>query len=192
MLQNTPPSTQNQTESFKPDNLNESPQGVDIISGEYIVVLKDPFDGRISSEIAQQTDLKIDSVITDVKIGQDSVLSKYQYAIRGFAAKLNDKQVEQLKNHSLVDHIGPNYLIPLSDGMESYPVSTKMVSQSVPWGINRVGGPFNGSGKKAWIIDTGIDLDNPDLKLMWQTVFLSYQGKVPMIYKDMELVLQEL
>lgn len=35
--------------------------------------------------------------------------------------------------------------------------------QVVPWGIARVGGSGNGIGKTAWVIDTGVDLDHPDL-----------------------------
>ncbi len=36
-------------------------------------------------------------------------------------------------------------------------------TQTTPWGITRVGGSGNGSGKTAWIIDTGIDLGHADL-----------------------------
>lgn len=35
-------------------------------------------------------------------------------------------------------------------------------SQVIPWGVTHVGGG-DGSGKTAWILDTGIDLDHPDL-----------------------------
>lgn len=35
--------------------------------------------------------------------------------------------------------------------------------QCMPWGISRVGGGLPGNGKRAWIIDSGIDLDHPDL-----------------------------
>ncbi|MCK5411837.1 MAG: S8 family serine peptidase [Gemmatimonadetes bacterium] len=38
-------------------------------------------------------------------------------------------------------------------------------AQTTPWGIGRVGGPGNGTGKTAWIVDTGIDLDHPDLNV---------------------------
>jgi hypothetical protein len=38
-------------------------------------------------------------------------------------------------------------------------------SQVTPWGITRVGGAGDGTGKTAWIIDTGIDLDHPDLNV---------------------------
>jgi subtilisin family serine protease len=37
--------------------------------------------------------------------------------------------------------------------------------QDIPPGISRVGGPLDGSGLTAWIIDTGIDLDHPDLNV---------------------------
>ena len=37
------------------------------------------------------------------------------------------------------------------------------VAQSTPWGITRIGGSTDGTGKTAWIIDTGIDMDHPDL-----------------------------
>ncbi len=38
-------------------------------------------------------------------------------------------------------------------------------NQVVPWGVARVGGPGDGTGKTAWIIDTGIDADHPDLEV---------------------------
>lgn len=37
--------------------------------------------------------------------------------------------------------------------------------QIVPWGVERVGGPTRVVGKKAWIIDGGIDLNHPDLNV---------------------------
>lgn len=35
--------------------------------------------------------------------------------------------------------------------------------QVTPWGITRVGGPQDGTGYTAWVLDTGIDVDHPDL-----------------------------
>jgi len=40
-----------------------------------------------------------------------------------------------------------------------------LMSQTTPWGITRVDGAQNGVGKKAWILDTGIDLDHPDMNV---------------------------
>ncbi|WP_295883103.1 S8 family serine peptidase [uncultured Thiohalocapsa sp.] len=38
-------------------------------------------------------------------------------------------------------------------------------AQATPWGIARIGGPIDGTGLHAWIIDTGIDLDHADLNV---------------------------
>ncbi len=38
-------------------------------------------------------------------------------------------------------------------------------AQTTPWGITRVGGSRDGSGKTAWIIDTGVQQDHPDLNV---------------------------
>ncbi|MEN8177747.1 MAG: S8 family serine peptidase [Pseudomonadota bacterium] len=37
--------------------------------------------------------------------------------------------------------------------------------QVTPWGIERIGGPIDGTGLEAWIIDSGIDLEHPDLNV---------------------------
>jgi len=38
-------------------------------------------------------------------------------------------------------------------------------AQQVSYGTDHVGGPVNGTGRTAWIIDSGIDLDHPDLNV---------------------------
>lgn len=141
------------------------PQDVQIISGEYIVILKDSFEGRVGPTIADKINQKIDSVLTQTNISSDSVLSRWRYAIRGFAVKSNKEKVDKLVKHDLIDHVGPNYLIPIGEIENGPIISTTTVPQSIPWGISRVGGPFDGTGEKAWIIDTGIDLDNSDLNV---------------------------
>nr|HPG33975.1 S8 family serine peptidase [Lentimicrobium sp.] len=42
---------------------------------------------------------------------------------------------------------------------------TEAPPQTTPWGISRVGGGTTTSTATAWIIDTGIDLDHPDLNV---------------------------
>lgn len=36
---------------------------------------------------------------------------------------------------------------------------------SLPWGVERVGGSGDGTGKTAWILDSGVDLDHPSLNV---------------------------
>lgn len=38
-------------------------------------------------------------------------------------------------------------------------------SQQTPWSVTRVGGPVDGSGYTAWVLDSGIDLDHGDLNV---------------------------
>ncbi len=37
--------------------------------------------------------------------------------------------------------------------------------QVTPWGVTRIGGAADGTGLTAWVIDTGVDLDNADLNV---------------------------
>jgi subtilisin family serine protease len=49
----------------------------------------------------------------------------------------------------------------------SYPLETSASGQEVPWGITRVGGFSTYRGTNvAFVIDTGIDLDHPDLNVL--------------------------
>ena len=164
-VQTTPPQIKSQTSPAATEQLM-SPAVPDsqLIPGEYIVVLKDRFNGRMGPAVAQAVGLQIDSVLTNAGITQKSVISKYKYALRGFAAHLTSDQVKRLQQNPLVDHISQNYMFKLSS-VGGKTVSTTTTSQTLPWGIKRVGGPFDGAGKKAWIIDSGIDLTNSDLNV---------------------------
>ncbi|WP_100259961.1 S8 family serine peptidase [Qipengyuania seohaensis] len=44
--------------------------------------------------------------------------------------------------------------------------------QTVPWGVARVG-TGTPSGSVAWVVDTGVDVDNPDLNLVGSAEFLT-------------------
>lgn len=107
----------------------------------------------------------------------------YGTALYGFAGSLPEGRLQALQNDPRVLYVerdgiasiptpGPDGLCdknpdhpkcqqpPPGGGEEPAPSS-----QVIPWGITRVGGPVNGVGKTAWIIDTGIDLDHPDLNV---------------------------
>jgi subtilisin family serine protease len=61
---------------------------------------------------------------------------------------------------------------------ENVPVkgnSDPINTQIVPWGILRVGGPFSYKGKNsAFVVDTGIQLDHPDLNICIEKAFDAY------------------
>ncbi|MAO63473.1 MAG: peptidase S8 [Balneola sp.] len=87
--------------------------------------------------------------------------------MKGFAANLSTKQVKALEGDSRVETVVQDVKFKAIQMMPSSSsnVNNTLMSQSTPWGITRVGAPLNGTGKKAWVLDTGIDLDHPDLNV---------------------------
>ncbi|MEX1186690.1 MAG: S8 family serine peptidase [Gemmatimonadaceae bacterium] len=86
-----------------------------------------------------------------------------EHAARGFSAVIPAHRVAAVQND-------PRVKIFEKDGPVTLVVPIRVTArpgsgggQSTPWGITRVGGAGDGTGKTAWIIDTGIDLDHPDL-----------------------------
>lgn len=145
----------------------------EVIPGQYIVVFKDQAEGVISEQAALEALQRTQSVLSDNDIGRDSLLFEYQYALKGFSAKLTLKQVERLKNDPRVKRVTPArmFRVGIAGGIENksnsstFSAENMQSGQTIPWGVTRVGGPLDGTGETAWIIDSGIDLDHPDLNV---------------------------
>jgi subtilisin family serine protease len=88
-----------------------------------------------------------------------------EFAARGFSAVIPDSRLDLVRSDPrvlLVEKDGPVSLIfPVRE--QARPGGGGSTGQVTPWGITRVGGAGSGVGKTAWILDTGVDLDNPDL-----------------------------
>lgn len=89
------------------------------------------------------------------------------HAAPGFSAAIPERVVESLRNDprvALVEKDGPVTLIyPVEGSAKPGSGDGTIQAQSTPYGITRVGGSADGSGKTAWVIDTGIDLAHTDL-----------------------------
>ena len=98
--------------------------------------------------------------ITDGELG-----FVYGSAIKGFSVKIAPGQLKKLQDDPSVKYVEENQVATLVIPyvkIKAKPAPTP-VAQTIPWGITRVNGGVSGVGKTAWIIDTGIDLDHPDL-----------------------------
>ncbi len=143
-----------------------------IIEGQYIVVLK---KGNInkSAIIAQNYEARctfmrneVNKIVKKNQIPESVINHVYGKAIDGFSAKLDAAMVKKLKNDPIVDYIEPDRIVTLGKPSgHGKPSDGGSVAQETPYGVTRVGGPVSGVGKTAWIIDTGVDFDHPDLNV---------------------------
>ena len=128
------------------------------VVGRYIVVLNDNVSRvpDVASEMAKQNAAVIGFI--------------YSHSIKGFSAQMTKSAADKLSKDSRVKYISVDKLITLSPGGNSGKNNnggspTSDPAQVTPWGITRVGGPGDGTGKTVWIIDTGVDLTNKDLNI---------------------------
>ena len=147
------------------DYINTS---LEVIPGQYVVLLKGEFgyvkSGTMSYDDAQlaMTALTKD-ILAKAGIYDREPLQVYSKAIQGFAVNLSDSEVAALEKNPNVKGIWPDQMFTLA---KPGTTPTPPAAQATPPGITRVGGPVNYTGSaKAWIIDTGIDLDHPDLNV---------------------------
>lgn len=145
----------------------------EIIEGEYIVIFKDIWNRQINEQTALQVRELRNQVLTANRIERESILHTYDYAVKGFAAKLTDQQFEALQRNPRIERITPNVMLGLattstpksSSENEQINLSASSSGSGGNWGVARIGGPLDGSGKRAWILDTGIDLNHSDLNV---------------------------
>ncbi|MGD9897684.1 MAG: S8 family serine peptidase [Calditrichaceae bacterium] len=133
------------------------------IEGSYIVVLDQQQVSLGKTTAAVQTTAK--SILHDSKINESSIGSIYSRAITGFSVKASKEEIEKLKNDNRVSFIEQDRVITLGPSIFQKKPPAPPVAQTIPWGITRVGGATASAGKVAWIIDTGVDFEHPDLNV---------------------------
>jgi subtilisin family serine protease len=137
----------------------------EIVPGKYIVVLNESNFKAFTDESygAKMAVVKEEArqLVSRYNILPDAVELTYGTAIRGFSAKLSENELNSLKNDPNVKNIYPDRVYTLDIVMTGKPVP-QPPAETIPYGITRVG-YGSGVGKTAWIIDTGVDLDHPDL-----------------------------
>lgn len=140
------------------------------IEGQYIVVFKED----VLQAKTALLPLKEGQVVVREKMAE--ILSKskvvaeigqtYAKTIQGALLKMDAEQVASLQADPNVAYIEQDKIVGISQGKDKPGGGgTTDPGQSTPWGITRVGGAGDGTGKTAWVIDSGIDLDHPDLNV---------------------------
>ena len=146
-----------------------------VIEGQYIVIFKEDVIGGSRASInksnfaEKKEEMKTfaNSLLNERSIAPREIMHAYVKTINGVAMKLADQEVEKLRQDKRIDYIEQDQMFHVTmGGPPGGGGGGGDPTQTTPWGVTRVGGAIDGSNAgKAWIIDSGIDLDHPDLNV---------------------------
>lgn len=157
----------------------------DPIPGQYIVVFSDDMDfSRLTHTRAVDRAAQMSQIASDFMqekgMDQREIPYAYHSSIRGFTSDLEPDEIAILENDPRIAYVEQDRIVGLAGkpenpgngngnnngggngGGEDPPPPP----QITPWNITRVNGGVSYTGTAvAWIIDSGIDMDNPDLNI---------------------------
>lgn len=140
-------------------------------TGHYIILLKQTdFD---QPQSVSPSEVPVKQFLANHSIDLGRVTYIYTKVVQGFAAQLFPDEVEQLEKDPMVLLVEKDKLLGLDpieiipDAKDKSVPKPQASTQTTPWGVTAVGGFANtqNSSRIAWIVDTGIDLDHPDLNV---------------------------
>ena len=126
----------------------------DIIPGKYIVAYSNGQISRLSDDASLARTSA--GLLSRHNISESKLQAVFAGEPGGFIATLNEAEAARLRTDPMVQIVEPDRVVALSTCF------TIAEPRLVTWNINRTG-YGDGTGKTAWIIDTGIDMDHPDL-----------------------------
>jgi subtilisin family serine protease len=129
-----------------------------MVAGQYIITLKDAAQGNLPSAMVAD---KIRELLSSHKLGALPQTEAFINLESGFAARLSDKQVDQMRNDPRVAAIEQDQQVMIT-ATTTGTTTIAQPKQIAQWGVKKTG-YGSGVGKTAWIIDTGVDSGHPDL-----------------------------
>ncbi|MBF9253988.1 S8 family serine peptidase [Pontibacter sp. 172403-2] len=138
-----------------------------LIPGQYIVVFSQGGNLRMDAnatyaqrvEAVRQTG---SNILSENSIQGATIEQAYGKAITGMAVRISAAEAAKLATDPRVAYVEQDRIVALGKPGGG---GTSSPGETIPAGITRVGGGTTASTATAWIIDTGIDLDHPDLNV---------------------------
>jgi len=120
--------------------------------------------------------------LRNYKIDPDGIDYVYSMALTGFCARIEEDKIKEIITDPRVKYIEQDRKGMLGQGNNKSKVNKEEEeienTQRVPWGISRVGGPFDYRGRHSvFVVDTGIDINHPDLNVDVKKGFDPYNQK---------------
>jgi subtilisin family serine protease len=153
------------------------------VEDQYIVVFhEEVISGRLNRTDAYSLDnsMRKEAVnfLAKFRISSDSIQRVYSSVLIGFCAKFDKTKLQEIKNDPLVKYVEQDRsgeLGKLNQDISAIGNADPVNTQIIPWGIKRVGGPFSFEGKNSvFVVDTGLQLDHPDLNVCVDKAFDAY------------------
>jgi subtilisin len=127
------------------------------IDATYIVMLRDAGNLTGSVQTLGKATTAASAILSRYAIRENQQVAILNSIHSGFIARLTQNQALALRQDQDVELVEQDRVIKLDNGC------FQLVSpSSVQWGVRRTG-VGDGTGKRVWIIDTGVDIDHPDL-----------------------------
>lgn len=127
------------------------------IEDTYIIAYN-PSAGARSASAKSMADLGI-SILERHKIGKPAIQAGFTGGLGGgIIARLSAGEALQLQSDPDISAVEPDRIIALGSCF------TVVAPSLITWNIKKVG-YGDGTGKTAWVLDTGIDTDHPDLNV---------------------------
>jgi subtilisin len=129
------------------------------VNATYIVMLRDAGIQTGNTQTLGVATNAITTMLSRYSIPASQQVARLNYIHSGFIARLTGDQALALKQDDAVELVEQDRIITMDQGCY------EIVSPStVQWGVRRTGSD-DGTGKRVWIIDTGVDIDHPDLNV---------------------------
>src|SRR6056297_3576915 len=146
------------------------------MDSSYIVVFKSDATDDAAAK-GQSIESYRSDILQTAEVQRDRVYQEYNRTIAGFAAELSDAQLSLLRTDPRVDFLEKDRIVQFAppcgtpnggpcDGDGGDDGGGDSSAQETPYGITRVNGGAAYTGTNvAWILDSGVDLDHPDLSV---------------------------